>query len=93
MTITISLSSQAEATLKERAARTGQDLGTVASELLEQATVQSTQIRSLDPVQARVKQAEEWRSLVSSLRGHAATLPANHFIDDSRESIYADRGE
>jgi len=84
MTITICLSPATEARLKEQAAANGRDVSLYATQLIEQA-VAGIDVSSseLSPAQ----RAAEWRVWAES---HARS---DHVVDDSRESIYAGRGE
>lgn len=60
MTISVSLSPSAEARLRARASELGQDVATVASELLEQAVAGSTVDEALAPF--RKQEAEHGMS-------------------------------
>jgi hypothetical protein len=84
MAITICLSPATEDRLKEQAAASGRDVSLYAIELIEKAVAGIDASSSeLSPVQ----RAAEWRAWAESHpRG-------DHFVDDSRESIYAGRGE
>ncbi len=83
------LSDQAIEKLAQRADETGQDVAGVASDLIEQAVA--------NPVPARLTLSQRvaaWNQWVASMRKWGEQhLPAGHFVDDSRESIYDGRGE
>jgi len=83
MILTIDLSPATEARLKEQAAASGRDVGLYAADLIEQV-VSGIDLSSseLSPAQ----RAAEWRAWAES---HARS---DHFVDDSRKRIYADRG-
>lgn len=57
MTINISLTPEAESKLRQRAAVLGQDLGTVASHLLEQAITRPSVDELLAPVRKQVAES------------------------------------
>lgn len=83
------LSKQASEKLAQRAAETGRDVATVASDLIEQAVATPNPAAST-PSQ-RVAAWDQW---VAHMREWGEeNLPAGHFVDDSRESIYDGRGE
>jgi hypothetical protein len=93
MTITVSVSPVAEAALKAQAAASGTDLVRYASELLEQAAVQTAD-GVAHPDQPDLQQwSGRSDALIAKVRQYAQRLPSGHIADDSRESIYAGRGE
>jgi len=57
MTISISLTPEAESKLRQRAAVLGQDLGTVASDLLEQAITRPSVDELLAPARKQVAES------------------------------------
>jgi len=87
MSITIELSKTTEARLREQAVAKGVDITGYASELLERAVSQAS------PTTSGKGSLEAWDNFVASMRDWGKKLPAGHFVDDSRESIYEGRGE
>ena len=86
MTFDLQLSSETEAKIRERAAAAGQDvaafvLQAVAEKLAEAESQPANQSQS-------DKDWSEWLRAIIEL--HPVVT---HFVDDSRESIYAGRGE
>jgi hypothetical protein len=93
MTIMISVSPKAEAALKERAAASGKELDVYASELLERAAVEAP-----DQVQPPGQIClDEWQTrsqaFLAMMRDFLKQRPAHAILDDSRDAIYAGRGE
>lgn len=85
MTVTIELSSEIEAVLRQRAAAIGENLETYLQQLVATSLVEESEV--LPP---RRSAAE----LEKRLDAWIASLPqTDHPIDDSRESIYEGRGE
>ena len=85
MTLHLSLPPETEARLRERAAAAGKDVETFVRETLEQ------RLAGEPPARRNGKSHEQWSA---ELRAWAASHdPTTHFVDDSRESIYADRDE
>jgi hypothetical protein len=82
MTVTISLPAKTEQVLREKAARLGQTLEAYLERLAVESAASATAAER--PPQEWVA---EWRAWAASHR----TLP--HLADDSRESIYAGRGQ
>jgi predicted transcriptional regulator len=86
MTITVSLPDETSKKLKERAAETGKDVATLIREAVNE---------KLGVARAPTDPSDlpyvEWRRAFDAWveRRH----PVGHFVDDSRESIYAGRGE
>jgi plasmid stability protein len=93
MTLILNISPQVEALLKERAATSGKEITQYASEILEQA-IATPQNESTQSVNLSV---EEWRArfkaFLAEAHEYAKQLPPDFVLDDSRESIYAGRGE
>jgi hypothetical protein len=89
ITVTVELSPRTEYLLREKAAALGQSLETYLQALAEQAAVgNGAPAEKLAAAQPTTGQWEaEWRAWAV---GHAR-LP--YVADDSRESIYAGRGE
>ena len=88
MSITLTLAAETERRLKERAAQMGQSLEDFLQGLAEQAAAEGngTPRDSLD-LSSPAQWSKEWRAWAASHR----TMPT--VADDSRESIYAGRGE
>jgi hypothetical protein len=89
MTITISVSPQTETKLREAAAAKGTDVTRYAAELVEQALAANlthANVSANDSLSA-------WDTFVSEMAKVGQQLPPGTTIDDSRESIYAGRGE
>jgi hypothetical protein len=93
MTITISISTQAEALLRERAAAQGEEIGRVAAQLLERAVSGDGKNGHGQLTGERGERVAAWNSFVAGMQEWGKTLPAGHVVDDSRASIYAGRGE
>jgi hypothetical protein len=84
MTITTSASPSTESKLKAGAAATGLDVTRYTAELIEQMVSDKPGAAgALSPEQ----RAAEWRAWTES---HPRI---DHIVDDSRESVYAGRGE
>jgi plasmid stability protein len=85
MTLHLSFPPETEARLRERAAATGKDVEEVVREAVEEKlatpTTQGPEGKSYE------QWAAEFKAWVESHK------PVGHFVDDSRESIYADRDE
>ena len=85
MTLTLSFPPETEAKLRERAAASGKDVETIVREAVEEKLASPT-----GPAPATMTR-EQWSA---ELHAWAASHPpVSHFVDDSRESIYADRDE
>lgn len=85
MTLNLSLPPELEARLRERAAATGKDVESFVREAVEE------KITATAPSGPEGKSPEQWSA---ELRAWAAShAPVTHSVDDSRESIYAGRGE
>jgi len=89
MTITISVSPQAETKLREGAAAKGTDVTRYAAELVEQALA----VQPAHANQPANDSLAAWDTFVSEMTKVGQQLPPGTTIDDSRESIYAGRGE
>jgi hypothetical protein len=91
LAVKLRLSRHATEELTQRAATSGQDVGTVASRLIEQAVTDgSAQTKALTQTQ----RLAAWEVWVAGMREWGSkNLPAGHIVDDSRESIYEGRGE
>jgi uncharacterized protein (DUF1778 family) len=86
MTLELSLSSETEARLRERAAEAGQD---VAGFVLDAVNEKLAEVQSHPSRLA--KSDKHWREKLQALIDLHPIV--DHFVDDSRESIYAGRGE
>ena len=86
MTITLTLSPETGSKLRELAAATGKDVPTVIREAVEEklASEGDASVPSEMPYDRWKAAFDQW---VASHR------PAGHYVDDSREGIYAGRGE
>jgi hypothetical protein len=84
MTVTLNLSPEIVGRLRERAARSGQTLEAYLESLAEQSAASDTRAAAERTPEEWVA---EWRSWTAGHRVLSITA------DDSRESIYADRGE
>lgn len=84
MTLTLSLPAVLEARLHEQAAATGKDVSTLVREAVEEKFAAAPTDPNDLPYDQWLKRFNEWI---------ASHKPVNHFVDDSRESIYAGRGE
>jgi len=89
VTFTISVSAEAESKLKEQAAASGTDVPRYAAQLVEQAM-------AAQPSQQQASSSGRlaaWDAFVADMTEVGKRLPAGCGIDDSRDSIYAGRGE
>jgi hypothetical protein len=93
MEIVISISPKAEARLKERAAASGQDASRYVAELVEHALSDTTDYMTDQGARPDAERLANWDAFVAGMREWGRTLPAGHSVDDSRDSIYAGRGE
>lgn len=85
MTLTLSLPPELETRLRERAAASGKDVESIVREAVEE------KLASANPSGPEGKTREQWSA---ELHAWAAShKPVTHFVDDSRQSIYAGRGE
>jgi hypothetical protein len=89
MTITISVSPQAETKLREAAAAKGTDVTQYTADLVEQALAG----QSSSHTKSASESLAAWDTFVSEMIKAGQQLPPGTTIDDSRESIYAGRGE
>jgi hypothetical protein len=86
MTVTISLPPETEQKLRAQAAATGKDVPTIVREAVEEKLAAANAARF--PADLPYEQwVVEFNSWVASHK------PVGHPVDDSRESIYAGRGE
>jgi hypothetical protein len=86
MTLELKLSSDTEAKIRERAAESGQDV----EAFVLQAVAEKLADADSQPSPAS-RNGKEW---MEKLRAWIDLHPVvTHFVDDSRESIYAGRGE
>ena len=84
MTLTIDLSAETEAKLRERACTLDQDVAALVAQAIEEKLAAPPANPGRVPA---AKWSAEWRAWAASHR----TL--DNVADDSRESIYAGRGE
>jgi hypothetical protein len=89
MSVLLNLPAETERLLKEKAARTGQTLEGYLQALAER---EATILNGTRPRPAELT-AEEWSAEWRNWANADRRLPAGLVIDDSRESIYAGRGE
>lgn len=86
MTITLSLPAGTSQKLQERSAETGKDVATLIREAVDEK-LNAPGVPS-DPSELPYAQ---WKQAFDRWVG--GRRPVGHFVDDSRESIYAGRGE
>ena len=85
MNVNINFPTEIETTLLRRAAAAGKDVETIVKEFVAECLAEES------PAPAKVGSHEEF---MDRLRGVIDLHPvSNGFLDDSRESIYAGRGE
>jgi hypothetical protein len=85
MTVTIDIPAEIEATLRRRAEAAGKDVGAIVKEFVVECLAEESQ--------APVKTASH-REFMAKLHAVIALHPkSDGSMDDSRESIYAGRGE
>lgn len=90
MTLHISISAAAEAALRERAAKSGQSVELIAARIVEHAVESNgsgaTEVGVLSKPEAerRLESIRQWAELARAY---------GHSVDDTRDSIYAGRGE
>ena len=85
MNISIHFPDEIESALRDRAAATGKDVETLVTELVtEQLLVEQCPAKEVISPEAFAERSAAWIGLHPIL---------DHPIDDSRESIYAGRGE
>ncbi len=88
MTLHIPLSQESETRLREFAAAHGRDVASVVADAIEEKLGTSEDLEGKDKPPMT---ADEW---IAELREWAASHQRlNYVADDSRESIYAGRGE
>lgn len=90
MSLSIQLTPEIEAKLRERAAAEGKDPSILALEAVAEKLSNPNGPGIAAGNEARL---DAWNRFVPGMREHGATLPPNHCVDDSRESIYGGRGE
>ncbi len=90
MSLSIQLTPELEAALREKAAAEGKDPSALALEAVAEGLAASDR-----PVSATTtaRRLEAWGRFVAGMREHANNLPPGHVVDDSRESIYEGQGE
>lgn len=86
MTITVPLSPETESKLHERAAATGKDVPTLIREAVEEKLALKG-----EPSAPSEMPYDRWKAAFD--QWVASHRPVEHFVDDSRESIYGGRGE
>jgi predicted transcriptional regulator len=91
MTLTISLPPEMEAKLRDRAAATGKDFSTLVREAVEEklAVNGGGSTSQEKPYDLWLAEFSAWMQAVTD-RGKV--YPPGFVVDDSRESIYGDRG-
>jgi plasmid stability protein len=85
MTLTLSFPPDTEAKLRERAAASGKDVETIVREAVDEKLAGDA------PVGPAGKSGEQLAA--ERLAWVESHPPVTHFVDDSRDSIYAGRGE
>jgi len=89
MTLHVPLTEESESRLREFAAATGKDVSSLVVEAIEEKL--SILEEEASDRTRRPRTAEQW---IAELRAWAASHPRLEYVaDDSRESIYAGRGE
>jgi hypothetical protein len=90
MTLTISISPEAETKLREQAAVQGTDVVQYARQLIEHGVGASNgaDLRAGEPDRLSTLNA-----FVARVRREGSRYPAGFIVDDGRESIYEGRGE
>ena len=92
MTLQVSIEPELEQKLRERANAAGTDVDSFVREAIEEKialTSASADPSKLTPDERR-RLWHQWIAETTEIV--KKTLPAGHFVDDSRESIYEDRG-
>lgn len=91
-TISIQLDSNVEKKLREKARARGQSLETYLQQLAEESAKDANGATApIAPPDSAAESSEAWISMLRAWAASHATLPT--VADDSRESIYAGRGE
>ena len=90
MTLTIRISSEAESRLRDQASAAGKELADYVAELVERGAVASNGSLSTATAERRRSALDRF---VARARQQSGRLPPGYVADDSRESIYKDRGE
>lgn len=91
MTISITFPAEIETTLRRQAAATGKDLATYVQDVVTESLVQDDLVQDDEAVPVRRPSPAEFAQRLESWIALHPIL--DHAIDDSRESIYAGRGE
>jgi hypothetical protein len=89
MTVLITLPAETEKLLKENAARAGQTLEAYLQGLVEREATATNGTEPSSPPLSAEQWSAQWRAWANQDR----QLPAGIVMDDSRESIYAERSE
>jgi hypothetical protein len=85
MTLNIHLPADVERTIRERASAAGVDLETYVTNIVKEEIAVAPEVKSpVPPPSSYAERLQAWIALHPVL---------DHPIDDSRESIYAGRGE
>jgi ABC-type amino acid transport substrate-binding protein len=92
MTVVVSFRPELEARLREAAAVSGKDVPTLVQEAVEEKLSAAAQPKLVPDVSYQ-QWAEKFNAWMSEVKERAATYPPGYVADDSRESIYEDRGE
>lgn len=87
MTLSFSLSPEAEQRLRERARASGLSPDDFARRVVEQAVASQTNGSHSTPSGERTRRVSRLHEWAGSVK------PTGHSVDDSRESIYSGRGE
>jgi hypothetical protein len=90
MTLHISLPTNLEAQLLERAAAEGKDPAAFALEAVQEKLKSKGAVDNGRLGEERLK---AWNLFAANMHAWAQGLPAGHIIDDSRDAIYEGRGE
>jgi len=86
------LTPEARAAVEKILQESGKPLALVLSELVVRGAEQTTRSEN-GATRSRDEQELAWEKFLAAGRMHAKTLPEDHVVDVSRESIYGDRGE
>ena len=86
MTLTLSFPPEVEARLRECAAAAGKDVESIVREAVDEKLAAGS-----TPTGPEGKSYEQWSAELHAWAASHAHI--THFVDDSRESIYAGRGE
>ena len=91
MNISVNFPAEIETTLRRQAAATGKDLATYVRDVVTESLVQDHLVQDDEAVPTRRPSPAEFAQRLDSWIALHPIL--DHAIDDSRESIYAGRGE